>query len=231
MKFLSFLCALVCVFSSSLWGLTGREGFTIKRANLVQTSKTATAAPLIVLDAGHGGIDEGAKVQSVIEKKITLTTTLLAKQHLEQLGYRVILTRSRDAFISLQKRVKIANQAKAALFVSIHYNSAPSRAAKGIEVYYFESSKTTRTRSSRCLANHVLHQVIDQTEAASRGVRNGNFHVLRETSIPAVLVEGGFMTNYEERFLLKDRNYLNKIAKGVAQGVDQFLKTQNQRQK
>jgi N-acetylmuramoyl-L-alanine amidase len=180
--------------------------------------------PLIVLDAGHGGTDEGAKVQTVIEKKITLTTAILTKKHLEELGYRVILTRSRDIFVSLQKRVAIANKSKGSLFVSMHFNSAPNREAKGIEIYYYDTLKDqSRSRSSKKLANNILQQLVDQTEAHSRGVKRGNLYVLREAAIPAVLVEGGFMTNYDERFMLKDRKYLDKIAKGVAQGVHKFF--------
>ncbi|MBS3904713.1 MAG: N-acetylmuramoyl-L-alanine amidase [Simkania sp.] len=181
--------------------------------------------PLVVIDAGHGGSDEGAKVQTVMEKRITLTTVLLIKKHLESLGCRVILTRSRDIFVSLQKRVAIANKSKAALFVSVHFNSAPNRSAKGIEIFYSDSKDQQRLRASKILGNHVLQQMIDQTEAASRGVKRSSLYVLRETTMPAILVEGGFMTNFEERFLLKDRKYLDKIAKGVSQGIHKFLES------
>jgi N-acetylmuramoyl-L-alanine amidase len=180
-------------------------------------------APLIIIDPGHGGTDEGAKVQSVMEKRITLTTAMMAKKQLEALGYRVIMTRSRDVFLPLPRRVAIANKAKAALFVSIHYNSSPNAAAKGVEIYFYEQRGESRTRDSKRLANCILHQVLDQTEAHSRGVRRGNFFVVRETAMPAVLVEGGFLTNYDERFNLKDRKYLEKIAKGIAQGVHKYL--------
>ncbi len=179
--------------------------------------------PLIVIDAGHGGTDEGAKVQTVMEKRMTLTTALLTKKHLEALGYRVILTRSRDIFVSLQRRVAIANKSRAALFVSVHFNSSPNRTAKGIEIFYYDSKDQQRVRDSKKLGNTILQYLVDQTEATSRGVRRGNFYVVRETAMPAVLVEGGFMTNYEERFLLKDRKYLDKIAKGISQGVQKFL--------
>jgi N-acetylmuramoyl-L-alanine amidase len=189
----------------------------------LKATATGSVAPLIVIDAGHGGSDEGAKVQTVMEKRITLTTALLAKKHLEKMGYRVILTRSRDIFVSLPRRSAIANKSKAAAFVSIHFNSSPNRSAKGIEIYFYETKDPSRSRASKKLANTVLYEIVDQTAAVSRGARKGNFHVVRETMMPAVLVEGGFMTNYEERFLLKDRKYLEKIAKGIALGVQKFL--------
>ncbi len=186
---------------------------------------TKTMKPLVILDAGHGGVDEGAKVRSFQEKKVSLLTTLLTKKHLEELGYRVILTRSRDAYISLPRRVSIANKAKASLFVSIHFNSSRSETAQGIEVFYYNSDELWRSRASQRLANCVLFRVIDQTDAVSRGVKHGNFHVIRETDMPAVLVEGGFLTHQGERDKLKDRAYLDRIAIGIAQGVDKYLKT------
>ncbi len=180
--------------------------------------------PLIVLDAGHGGSDEGARVFSFKEKKIALLTTLLTKKHLERLGYRVMLTRSRDVYLSLPRRVAIANKAKGSLFVSIHFNSSPRREAEGIEIFYYNLEESLRSRASQRLASCILYGMLDQTEANSRGVKKGNFHVIRETEMPAVLVEGGFVTNRDERDLLKDRAYLDRLAGGIAEGVDRYLR-------
>lgn len=182
------------------------------------------AKPLIILDPGHGGSDEGAKIHYFMEKRLTLMTTLLVRKYLEEMGYRVMLTRSKDVFIPLHRRVSIANKTKAVLFTSIHYNSSPSTEAHGIEIFYYGNSDAKRGQQSRKLANSVLSELIRQTTAHSRGVKTGNFHVIRETTMPAILVEGGFMTNYEERTQLRDKNYLEKIAKGIALGIDKFLK-------
>ncbi len=178
--------------------------------------------PLIVIDPGHGGHDEGAKVQTLLEKKITLTTAFFAKKHLETLGYRVILTRARDSYISLARRAAIANKNQGALFVSIHYNTAKNPLAKGIEVFYYNGAENPRIRASKQLANCILSHLLDQTEAHSRGVKKFNHHVTRETQMPAVLVEAGFMTNLEERGQLKNREYLDRVAKGIALGVDKY---------
>jgi N-acetylmuramoyl-L-alanine amidase len=194
-----------------------------KEINALPPSLVQNMKPLIILDAGHGGSDEGAKVRSLLEKRITLTTTLLTKKYLEELGFRVLLTRSRDVFVSLQRRTGIANKAKASLFVSIHYNSSRNNEASGIEIFYSDD-KDWRSHSSKRLANLILYHLVDETGALSRGVKKGNFHVIRETEMPAVLVEGGFMTNQEEGSLLKDRTYLDHIAKGIAEGVEKFLK-------
>lgn len=182
--------------------------------------------PLIVLDAGHGGKDEGAKVRQLQEKKIALLTTLYAKRYLEELGYRVLLTRGKDVYVPLSKRVLIANKMKCAAFVSVHFNSAKNHLAQGLEVFYSSRGGTERERSSRRLANFLLHYVMDQTGAPSRGVKLGNqFHVIRETQMASVIFEAGFMTNQEEWIKMREKPYLEKIAKGLAQGVDRYLKS------
>ena len=182
------------------------------------------AKPLIILDPGHGGSDEGAKVHYFMEKRVTLMTTLLLRKYLDEMGYRVIMTRSKDVFIPLHRRVSIANKTKAVLFVSVHYNSSPSTEAHGIEVFYNGSGDQKRVQQSKKLAASVLGELKTQTQALSRGVKNGNFHVIRETTMPAILVEGGFMTNPDERTQLRDKRYLEKIAKGIALGIDKYLK-------
>jgi len=182
------------------------------------------AKPLIILDAGHGGSDEGAKVPFLMEKKITLHTVLLVKKYLDEMGYRVILTRSRDVYIPLHRRVSIANKTRAILFVSVHYNSSQSHDAQGLEVFYYAGQEPWRAQASKQLAGSILMQLQEATQAVSRGVKAGNFHVIRETLMPAVLVEGGFMTHQGERALLKDRTYLEKIARGISLGIDRYLK-------
>ncbi len=181
--------------------------------------------PLVILDAGHGGYDEGSKVQSFQEKRIALTTTLLTRKYLDEMGYRVVLTRSRDTYLSLPQRVSIANKNKGSLFVSIHYNAARNHDAHGIEVFYCDKTEAARARASHRLANTILYHLLDETQARSRGVKRGNHHVTRETEMPAVLVEAGFITNQEERKRLKSRDYLDQIAKGIAQGIDKYLKS------
>jgi N-acetylmuramoyl-L-alanine amidase len=189
------------------------------RASIPQHAK-----PLVILDPGHGGSDEGAKINFFHEKRITLLTTLALKKYLEEKDYRVILTRSRDVFVSLERRVSIANKTRAVIFVSIHYNASHSADAKGIEVFYYKGRNASRAKSSKQLADNILSHLIKGTEADSRGVKAGNFHVIRETDMPAVLVEGGFITNKEERMLLRDKTYLNRVAAGIADGIDHYLR-------
>lgn len=181
---------------------------------------------LIAIDPGHGGKDFGAESEEegYKEKQTALTTALLVQNHLEALGYRVMMTRDRDLFVPREERAELANEAGASLFVSVHYNAAPSKEAHGIEVFCFkkqdDSGEMTEAGS---LAESVLRGVIGTTNAKSRGVKEANFTVLRRTKMPAVLVEGGFLTNREERHQLSDPKYINQIAWGIARGIDAYV--------
>jgi N-acetylmuramoyl-L-alanine amidase len=185
------------------------------------------AIPLVVVDAGHGGNDFGTRAKKPYceEKRVALQTARLLRTYLTQLGYRVMMTRSIDVFVPLEKRADLANKASADLFVSIHFNSARIPKAKGIEIFFFESKENRkRTNASRNLARSILARLINRTRAVSRGVKKGNFYVLRETEMPAVIVEGGFISNPEELRLIKDNAYLEQIARGIADGVEAYFK-------
>lgn len=184
-------------------------------------------APIVVIDAGHGGRDRGARAKMPFceEKRLSLQTARLLKKYLDQLGYRTVMTRSTDAFIPLPKRVQIAQQAHSDLFVSIHYNASRNQAAKGVEIFYYDSQKDrARSKFSKNLASYILPKVTKRTNFQSRGVKKGNFYVIRETSMPAILVEGGFITNPKERSYLKNPAYQERIARGIADGIDLYFK-------
>lgn len=184
--------------------------------------------PLIVIDPGHGGDDFGTyslKPPRYKEKNLNLATAMMLRDILQAKGFRTVMTRSSDTFIELDQRAIFANEQSPALFVSLHYNSAPSKQAEGVEVYYFRSqSDKSRAAQSKLLADLILKMILQQTGAKSRGVKNGNFAVIRKTTMPAVLIEGGFLTNDDEVVKLKDPIYLKKIAQGVALGIERYLK-------
>lgn len=183
--------------------------------------------PLIVIDPGHGGEDAGTKSLTkpfYQEKSLTLATSRMVRDFLKQLGYETQMTRNEDLFIPLSNRAIIANEANSTLFVSVHYNSAPSAEAHGIEVFFYQSEENAaRTKSSKNLAALILDEVIQSTQAKSRGVKKGNFAVIRETTMPAVLVEGGFLTNQDELAKIKDPAYVKRLAWGIARGIDRYL--------
>lgn len=182
---------------------------------------------LIIVDAGHGGEDFGAHSMTkpkYQEKHLNLSTAKMLNSFLTQQGYRTIMTRNDDRFIALDKRAEFANEKNPTLFVSVHYNSAPSKEAEGIEVYFYRDEQDKkRTRDSRFLAQSILDNVIEHTQAKSRGIKHGNFAVIRETKMPAILIEGGFLTNEKEIQRIKDPLYLKKLAWGIAQGINAYF--------
>lgn len=185
---------------------------------------------MIVIDAGHGGKDGGSisKRDGYEEKKYTLETAVLISNCLNQLGYKTTMTRTQDTYVALDARAEMANSLKADLFVSIHYNYASNAEAKGVEVYYYKEEKTpssSRVVSSKSLGNSVLKEIISHTGTPSRGLKQGNLAVIRETRMPAILVEGGFLSNPGERGRIRDPQYQRALAWGIARGIDQYLKT------
>jgi len=191
-------------------------------------SSKKIAKRTIVIDPGHGGLDLGARSKSPYceEKRICLSTALLVRKYLDQLGYKVILTRSTDVFIPLSRRVKIAHPSRVSLFVSLHYNSSSNSTAHGIEIFYNDSKKQkAKSKASIKLADNILKDMVHRTKARSRGVKRGNFYVIRETKVPAVLIEGGFISNPNERAKLRSRAYIDKIARSIANGIDKYYKS------
>ncbi len=183
--------------------------------------------PLIVIDPGHGGKDFGTEAPTATifkEKNLNLITAKILDGYLKQLGFRTILTRTNDTFVSLDARANLANESHADLFLSVHYNSAPSSHAEGIEIFFYRTDlDKERAASSKKLADFVLKHVIDLTEAKSRGVKHGDLAVIRKTKMPAILIEGGFMTNRQELAKLGDPTYIKSIAWGVAKAVQVYF--------
>lgn len=224
--------ALLFIFFVSLVQAQSPAAKNPLRPWCVQSDSRPFTPPLIIpkayifLDPGHGGSDVGTQSISkprYQEKSLNLVTAKFVRDYLQQLGYRVELTRLEDKFISLEKRAQMANDKMPDLFVSIHYNSAPSGEAQGVEVFFYQSKENKhRASQSKHLAQSVLRHVLSQTQANSRGVKHGNFAVIRETNMPAILIEGGFVTNESELQNLKDPNYLKKLAWGIAKGVDEY---------
>jgi N-acetylmuramoyl-L-alanine amidase len=176
---------------------------------------------VILVDAGHGGRDPGAVANGVQEKDLVLPISLTLGQTLQSMGYTVYYTRTNDVEIDLEPRVGLAERVNADVFVSIHANSLASlnSAVNGVETYYARGSS-----SGRELASYVHSQIISSTGANDRNVRAAGFYVIAKTSMPAILVETGFVTNPTEAANLSSPNYQKQLAEAIARGLDQFLK-------
>jgi N-acetylmuramoyl-L-alanine amidase len=167
----------------------------------------------VVVDAGHGGYDRGGiPGQRVSEKEMTLDVAQRLRSVLAASGYRVVMTRDSDVFVPLGTRCAIANSNRNAIFVSVHFNSATRRGASGIETYFY-------SRDSLSLASAIHHYVAGGAPSENRGVRRRGYYVLRRTSIPAVLVECGFLTNPTEAGYAQNASYRQKLAEEIAAGV------------
>ncbi len=167
----------------------------------------------VVIDAGHGGFDRGGiPGQRVPEKTMTLDVAQQLKAVLTAYGYRVVMTRDSDVFVPLGTRVAIANSYPDAIFVCIHFNAAPRRSANGIETYFYSSQ-------SLPLASAIHYYVAGGAPTPNRGVRRRGFYVLRKTTIPAVLVECGFLTNAGEAQYAQSSAYQQKLAEEIGRGI------------
>src|SRR5436309_2575722 len=177
-------------------------------------SSASSSAPItVVIDAGHGGHDRGGiPGQSVAEKEMTLDVAQRLRNVLAASGYRVVMTRDSDVFVPLGTRVAIANSYGNAIFVCIHFNATKRAGASGIETYFY-------SRDSLPLASAIHYFVTGGAPSANRGVRRRGYYVLRRTSVPAVLVECGFLTNPTEAAYAQSDTYRQKAAEEIAAGV------------
>lgn len=170
---------------------------------------------LIIVDAGHGGSDPGAVNGGLYEKAATLAVSKMLREELQTRGFDVKMTRDVDKDLSLAERCRIANATNAALFVSIHCNSAASREAIGIETYH----ATTCSETAKLCAANVQTSLIADTGARDRGVKSAAYYVLKNTKAPAILVEVGFISNQEEKLKLFKSSYQRNLALAIADGV------------
>ena len=180
-----------------------------------------TTQPLIIIDAGHGGIGPGSDSHGILEKDINLEIALKLQEVLHENGYSVLMTREDDNSLSLRERSDFANEKEADLFISLHQNCyAQDASVHGIEVYY-NSDKTTNDQQ---LAQMIQESLINETGAKNRGIRSDNgLVVTRETIMPAVLVETAFISNDDELDLIMSDDYQNKVVKGIVVGLEEFL--------
>ncbi|MEI4315665.1 GBS Bsp-like repeat-containing protein [Streptococcus suis] len=195
----------------------------------------STRSYTVYIDPGHGGRDSGASYGGVHEKNLALSVSNKLRENLLQYGINVLMTRTGDYDVDFKtERSRMTNASNADLFISIHFNATGAGVsnATGIETYWYQydpeyqpkinkemHNNPTRLAESEILANKVQESLIKETGAVNRGVRRETFAVLRETAIPAILVELGFMDNPSELQVIKQDSYHTRLAKALAQGV------------
>ncbi len=167
----------------------------------------------VIVDAGHGGHDRGARpVSGKYEKDVALDTAKRLRNALWWRGFKVIMVRDSDEFISLSGRTKISNSTRNTIFVSVHYNYAPYRSAQGIETYYYSS------RSERLAAN-IQKELLKAYDTKNRGVKERGFYVLRKNNRPSVLVECAFLSSPNDNAAAQSGRGRQRIADAIARGI------------
>tara|TARA_B100000214_G_C23940432_1_gene615434 strand:+ start:42 stop:1127 length:1086 start_codon:yes stop_codon:yes gene_type:complete len=179
----------------------------------------------VVIDPGHGGSDPGAVgINGLRETDIVLEVSKNVAELLTKKGVKTILTRSYERTLDLQPRVNKANNSKADAFVSIHANATRGKRkdVNGLETYYYTGNK------GYSLAKNIHKQILlTSLQSPDRGVRRSRFFVIRKTSMPAALVEIGFVTGMYDAALLRQKNYRDKMSFAIAKGILNYLKFSN----
>jgi N-acetylmuramoyl-L-alanine amidase CwlD len=185
---------------------------------------TATNPRLIVIDPGHGGSDAGAMHNGLVEKDLNLDISRRLRAILIARGWQVKMTRDTDVDVyepndsardELQARDDVANAAGARMFVSIHTNSFTTSLLNGTTTYYFKTD-------SYALADAVHAHLAASLPTKDDGIVKDNFYVIHHATMPAILVETAFLSNPGDAALLKTSNFLQKIAGGIADGIDEY---------
>ena len=173
----------------------------------------------VFIDPGHGGVDNGAVQNGVLEDEINLQISKKIEAKLKAKGVEVKMSRNDDTYLSLTERTRMANNLGSDIFVSIHQNSATSSSAKGIETYYYSPRQ-----DSKELATDIQADLIQSTNATNRGVKTANYAVIKTAQMSSSLVECGFISNPTEAQNLSSSSYQDKVAEGIVNGIMDYLK-------
>ena len=183
---------------------------SVEPTHVKDTTRTFTT---VVVDAGHGGKDNGAFRRSGgAEKNATLDVATRLAQKLRESRFRTVMTRSTDVFVPLDERAAISNSQKNAIFISVHFNDSRRRGIHGFETYY-------HSPLSRELAYRIQQHLVTIPGTSSRGVKTANFRVLRKALYPAVLVECGFLSNRSEGAAAQTASYRDELAAKIAEAI------------
>jgi len=176
---------------------------------------------LVVIDPGHGGLDPGAiGIGGIRETDIVLEVSKMVKKLLSEKGVKVRLTRENEVDLDLPPRVALANKINADVFVSIHANASRGkrREINGLETFYYKGWK------GRSLAKRIQKQILRVSPGSpNRGVKQGRFYVIKNTNMPAVLVEIGFLTGRLDARRLEKSAHRKRIAYAIAKGILEYL--------
>ena len=227
------VCGMGCV---GVVVLSGRLIF-VMAPDAEPGGSALSGGDIVVIDPGHGGLDEGARSAGLKEKEVALDVALRMEECLEREGVTVVLTRRTDVRMRLRERLAIANGLGNPIFVSIHFNQSPFRSASGVEIFYaqrdgsewmwagfFNATESQVNVESGELAGVLGASLEARTQAPHRGIHRRALFLVQHARGPAVLVEGGFLSHPQERQRLGRPEYRQVLAEALAEGVIEYTR-------
>lgn len=200
-------------------GVVANEPLPVVKEESMNNVAGALTGYNIILDAGHGGIDPGAfSINGQQEKDLTLQTTKVVAQKLREAGATVLLTRSEDEYLSTNERVLISESNLTDVFISLHYNSHQSESPNGVSTHYYSNGR------DQSLAESIQTELSTYTNMNDRGIRQDPFYVLRKNRDLSVLVELGFISNYNDINNINNSNHSSNVAKAITKGLVNYFK-------
>jgi N-acetylmuramoyl-L-alanine amidase len=235
------------------------DKFLVSRIDLAKTIEPQLRPQMIqrkgkvltvVLDAGHGGFDKGARSSFGSEKEYALDVARQLRPLLQAKGFKVIMTRENDVFLPLQLRAHIANQTRDSIFVSLHFNATSNRDATGFEIFSLTPRGAPSTADDSLalsfvnmqagspvdaqsfeLSAAVYHSMLGHIPEYDRGIKRARFAVLRLTKIPAILVEGGFLSERNDSKSVANPAWRTKLAEAISVGIENYRNVTENKQR
>jgi len=242
------VAGLLLMIASLVWISFHQEKRTpVYRESKATQPQTSKPFAVVVLDPGHGGEDSGAMCGGVMEKELTLDVARRVDRLLDSEGVATLMTRLGDSYVSLADRAAFGNRVKESIFISIHFNEDNKPVASGVETYYaanqINSGSTfglwlpffSRPPSnspkpeSQSLAGFIQEALVARTRSVDRGTQAKQFFVIANVTSPAVLIEGGFITNQDELSKLASEEYRDQLAAAIADGILRYRDMVSQR--
>jgi N-acetylmuramoyl-L-alanine amidase len=243
------LSGLLLMVASFVWMQLRQSERPVAKteSRTAQSSVASKPFAVVVLDPGHGGQDSGAMCGGVLEKDLTLDVARRIDRLLNSEGIATLMTRVGDTYVSLADRAAFANRVRKCIFVSIHFNEDNKPVASGVETYYAGRQTTAGSflaswlpflwrpfsdspnAESQNLAGFIQEALVARTCSIDRGTQARQFFVIANVTSPAVLIEGGFLTNKEDIFKLASEDYRDQIAAAVADGILRYREAASQR--
>ena len=232
------VAGLLLMIASFVWiSLHQEKRPEVNKQSKATQSRTPKPFTVVVLDPGHGGQDSGAMCGGVMEKDLTLDVARRVDRLLDSEGIATLMTRLGDSYDSLAERAAFGNRVKESIFISIHFNEDNKPVASGVETYYaahqinaastfaswlpfFSQPPSDSPKpESQSLAGFIQEALVARTRSIDRGTQPKQFFVIANVSSPAVLIEGGFITNQDELSKLASEDYRDQLAAAVADGI------------